>query len=625
MKLTLLVLAILATLVSGCRTPTEPVVHVVGQSLTHSFSLTSGSSWVEGTEDSLDSKRSLRVSLTLPASRTDVYFLYTNVANNTSVQTLGEVTADQERAPSRGAAAVGGAVGTAPGRPQPRLERTSLRNLVLPHPSSSRATALPPAPSDPAVGATGTFVDSLDHPSVSNHAMTLRVKQPDLNAGRTLYVWVVDDCYAGSVAAQGSRFKVTTAMAQALADKFLKPNDENDIYGVVSRVLGTEWTDSGEVTTKDGSSYGDSYIHGGKQIHIVLADLNLKADPDDRRFGGGYQGYFHGWNNQRGAGSNEKILFAIDANSLANPDEDGVPNAPQPEDDAALWSLLGSYYPNDIVATLAHEFQHMVHFYQKALLNGTSEAAPWINEMASMAVEDLVADQMGFRGPRGLEGGDYTSGTETALIFDGRLPLFNGTHELVPLQAWGDGIDALPSYANAYAFGAWLTRNYGGPVFWRDLIQSPATTVQGVVDTLNAHRHADEPLQTYASMVRNWGLAVFYGSRPSQTPIDKALSFSAVGSGSFDFLLDSWTYKTGSIDLYHYPMEDRDGFYIKGGSGAWLRGPSRWNGPPSTEDSLAAGATWMSYVGSGTGGWSRTVTLPPFIVVTVVARIEEDA
>ena len=113
-------------------------------------------------------------------------------------------------------------------------------------------------------------------------------------------------------------------------------------------------------------------------------------------------------------------------------------------------------YPEFVYSTLAHEFQHMLHFVHKTMINGVSSTT-WFNEMLSMICEDL------------LSGSDYLN-TSDEYSPKSRLTYFNAGYALLGLTEWSSDYTAY-SYANAYAFGAWLTRNYGGA----ELVKSMAS------------------------------------------------------------------------------------------------------------------------------------------------------
>lgn len=106
-----------------------------------------------------------------------------------------------------------------------------------------------------------------------------------------------------------------------------------------------------------------------------------------------------------------------------------------------------------IVSTLVHEFQHMLGFVQKGLnynLSGMM-GSTWYTEMLSMLTEEFFVDFLRI---------DELSGPQ------GRLSTFlSGTVQ--GFSIWSSDDSVYYKYANAYAFGAYLARNFGGI----DLIQ----------------------------------------------------------------------------------------------------------------------------------------------------------
>lgn len=102
-------------------------------------------------------------------------------------------------------------------------------------------------------------------------------------------------------------------------------------------------------------------------------------------------------------------------------------------------------------STLAHEFQHLLNFVNKVLNSMNSQLyslspAAWYNEMMSMVCEDIMQS--------------YLPEVSVADGPQSRLSLFNSTFQY-GFTNWYSGNDVLVSYANAYAFGAFLLRNYG--------------------------------------------------------------------------------------------------------------------------------------------------------------------
>ena len=106
-----------------------------------------------------------------------------------------------------------------------------------------------------------------------------------------------------------------------------------------------------------------------------------------------------------------------------------------------------------IVSTLAHEFQHMLCFIQKDLNYNLEEIEEtWYTEMLSMLTEEFFVEYLGI---------DELAGPQ------GRLSqyLFGSNYGF---SSWNSSDSTVYyNYANAYAFGAYLTRNFGGI----DLIQ----------------------------------------------------------------------------------------------------------------------------------------------------------
>lgn len=107
-----------------------------------------------------------------------------------------------------------------------------------------------------------------------------------------------------------------------------------------------------------------------------------------------------------------------------------------------------------VYSTLGHEFQHLLNFVNKTANKLESSSSPlsdgsrsetWFNEMMSMVCEDIMLTQLNL---------PVAAGPQS------RLNIFNKTY-YYGFKLWLDDEDVLISYANAYAFGAYLLRNYG--------------------------------------------------------------------------------------------------------------------------------------------------------------------
>ena len=349
---------------------------------------------------------------------------------------------------------------------------------------------------------------------------------------RNLEVWVADNTWVdGGLKAN----VVTQEMVDAVAAAFLStdPGIENDIYDYITGIFGPAW---GPRDTADNLIPGDS-----STISILLMDID-----EDNSANGGVVGLYYSRDNfleASRAASNERLMFYLDAVMFA-------------EADGASWDLH-DYWPAVGISTLTHEFQHMIHFYQKSVLReATSET--WLNEMVSMVAEDLVALPVGVDGPRGVAYDDGTAGSSGNTA--GRLPLFN-YYNNDSLTAWNTGTstETLSSYAVAYAYGAWLARNFGGAALMREIVQSPYGGVDAVSNALAALGYGYQFVDT----LRMWGTAVLLSDVTTA-----AVPVRYNGGGWIAADIADHEYSLGSINLFNYQYKQTpvspayDGPYI---------------------------------------------------------------
>ena len=332
--------------------------------------------------------------------------------------------------------------------------------------------------------------------------------------GKTLYVWVADNCWE-----QGSKkkTKVTQQMVDEFAPKFLSPGNDNDIYEWVTNAAGDPWGDTG----------ASDLIADTDDIHIWLTDID-----NDNNTGTGSVtlGYFYARDNftrSTYSDSNEKLIFAIDAVLFAKK-TDGA------------WDL-SHYWPMELISTLAHEFTHMIYFYQHNILtNQIGNTA--INEMCAQCVEDLVATKILADGPRGVPYATPSAGYTRNSY--GRLPLYNSYNDYSLLEWSTEDDEELVNYSKTYALGAYLMRNYGGAKFIRELIQNNYDGVSSIVEAVNA----------------NGGDGLDYGQILQQFGAANLLSDQTMTTKGYKFNTDDWsqsnvngvTYNLGAINLYNY-------------------------------------------------------------------------
>lgn len=366
--------------------------------------------------------------------------------------------------------------------------------------------------------------------------------------GKNLYIWVDNECWG---AESTKKYYVTQEMVDALAPKFLDPGPNNDIYEWVTNVCGAPWGYTGY----------SNLIKSEDDIHIWLTDI----DNDNTTTGTVTLGYFYSRDNflrTTYSKSNEKLMFTIDAVLFAS-------------ETNGIWSM-SNYWPKHLVSTLAHEFAHMIYYYQKRILKKqTGNTA--INEMCAQCVEDLVASKMQANGPRGVL--YSTSGAGSAGNRSGRLPLYNSSNEYTLLNWSSNNEERLLNYSKTYALGAYLMRNYGGVALIKELIQNNSTGVNSIVQAVNSN--GGEGLN-YEDILQKFGAANLLSDNTT------LIAGSIFNTGSWiTSIANGIAYDLGSINLYNYtpipyiyndlPSAQQPGSNIYYRAGSNLNGTKEWS------------------------------------------------
>jgi hypothetical protein len=188
----------------------------------------------------------------------------------------------------------------------------------------------------------------------------------------------------------------------------------------------------------------------------------------------------------------------------------------------------------------------MIHFYQKGVVGGGDyfNEPTWMDELCSMQIEDLIADKMGVKGPRGVLPLDGTAGTSGNT--GGRIPDYLLYPDISPL-GWDPNSEIILSYYSwSYAFGAYLTRNYGGAAFIRSVVQSTRADETAVVAAASAFSGRPESME---SLLRRWGVAVLLSGRT-----DAPAGYRYNIGDFFTSSLDGVDYRLGSINFNYYSL-----------------------------------------------------------------------
>ena len=336
----------------------------------------------------------------------------------------------------------------------------------------------------------------------------------------TLALWVADQEWGPDCSGAGPC--VTREMVDALAERFLRPGAGNDIHDWVTAIYGQPW----------GPHSHENLIppEAAEEIHILLFDIEGDGapEPGECRIVGFYWGlhsYLRNPEQPFTAISAERLIFLMDSVFMA------LPEGP-------TWEVTDRR-PSIVISTLAHEYQHMIHFYQKPILRDAGSET-WLNEMASEVGEDLIADKLKVNGPRGVAYDDPTAGAPGNER--GRLPYYNLFND-IQVTAWRG---KLANYAVNYALGAYLARTYGGAELFSDIVQSGGAGVDAIEAALAAGGHE----VTFGEVLADWAVATLLSDRtsvPSRYRYNPGRWSVSHAGGEH--------YRLGSIDLYNYRYE----------------------------------------------------------------------
>ena len=477
--------------------------------------------------------------LRLGDTSADGYLIATNGGDGGGTEPRGKVVV----AATAGHAAGGPPASSLQAQPRPPAEPAPGRAWVTEHnnnpPLLARGSASRPQsaqgtrPQRP-VGSRETFTESLAGGNFQTIRVVVRAEATD--GTTTAKIWVHDrewEC--------GARQCVNQSLVNEVANRFLRPGPANDIYDLVTATYGAPWGPHEHANLIPPSA--------ADTINIILYDIDgdgLPTPGDTRTVGlfSSRHNYLRAGNPAYYQASSEWLGVVLDSPIL-------------------------TLNMNITISALAHEFQHMIHFYQKPVLRDARSEA-WLNEMASEVAEDLIASDIRVNGPRGVAYDDPTAGQPGNRF--GRLPVYNRYND-VQVTAWKG---TLANYSINYALGAYLARTYGGAELFGRIVQSGRAGVDAVEGALRELGHQ----VSFPQVLANWAAAGLLSDN-TQAPVPYRYNpgtWSTSQAGGA-------TYRLGSINLYHYP---RPG----GGEGPYLHDLSAFNArtqPPHSNKYAALG------------------------------------
>ncbi|MBP5251329.1 MAG: hypothetical protein J6Z17_02830 [Treponema sp.] len=397
---------------------------------------------------------------------------------------------------------------------------------------------------------------------------TLRAKGYDSSSKLVCLVWVVDSYFTTG---SSSGNLVNTDLAKNVASTFAK------YYKHERFVFGEE----GEYLIQENSN-GSGYLCDNPMtknsdtenlVNIVIYDIGGDYKKKDQC---GVVGYFapkdywipySSYSRTDAKYSNKGKYFYLDSaycNYVSSADSDSV------SDDvlyAGNFKNGRSAASGTAITTLFHEFQHMINL---SVTDFSTDVPVWYNEMLSMLAEDILASSLE------VTGKDAPWGA--------RLPMLNnyyyvsGIDEYRGEKSSSDGNLSIFSYSTAYAFGAWLSRTYGGPEFVSLVSKNPKGGMQAVLEAVN--KKTGEDVSANQLFRRFIQACVF---RNDFALSNNIFTFNKNPSGKITY--DGITSEMKAIDLYSseflYKPEGQKGpavFKNKDKPGSFSLGSSSYRG-----------------------------------------------
>lgn len=213
-------------------------------------------------------------------------------------------------------------------------------------------------------------------------------------------------------------------------------------------------------------------------------------------------------------------------------------------------SNLGNYFyldsywavkdEQEAFSTMAHEFQHLIGFGLKYVEYALEYDSYYLTEMLSMLTEDMMQEYL------------EVSDNNVALA---RLPLFNRYYFLLGLNEFSQDEYMAIAYANAYSFGAWLSRQYGGTKLIHEMALNKYVGIDCMVNAVNTVTGKD---YSYLDLLRKYTQALVFTNTEYDYPtMNKA--------AETDITCNGYEYPMKAIDLWHLAdrLETVSSSYVK--------------------------------------------------------------
>lgn len=358
-----------------------------------------------------------------------------------------------------------------------------------------------------------TFVANKNRSGTVDVTATLRkkVKKGD----KTLFIFVENSQWENNAG-------IDQDFVDAQAEAFLPSSGkgvwelDEDVFGSVYGEM-PGWTDA--MTTVfgyDKVAKNGSRIDNTNEVLILFLDINETKSTKSGT--GGYFSSLHTNVNVQGGKatqiygspkSNEAVMLFMDA-------------------------YLSKNDPAGSQTTMAHEFQHAIHNYQRQLKKGWAVVSgrftqlgcyesTFVTELFATLAEEMVANKLGVSGPGN---NDETTGglpTDQQKLINGRIAqyLMAERYNLIDYK----GVQSAPSnsssvfpYGLNFSFGAYLIRNYGHDFIKNYLALDEKETDENTEDNFEAITSmlakSISSTTTWEELMRGWGASLLLSDVP---------------------------------------------------------------------------------------------------------------
>jgi hypothetical protein len=325
---------------------------------------------------------------------------------------------------------------------------------------------------------------------------------------------------------------VDAATARAVASWF-----DDNVYLQLRGAFGEEPNPTGSVVIDNTPATFRSVFVGDAdldpKVYLLLLDIRDGFRPE---VGAYTLGYFDGWNETEGAfgmPSNRKEILFLDIN----------PGDARLRPDGSL--------PEEFRRTIAHEFQHMIHWEQKvhrplALASLARNDDTWLNEAMSMVAPGYTG-----LGVDRAHVAIYERFSPDSLVDWGGLSIDYAT-----AYAWGEflrehcGDDCY--YDSGTISGRLSSANVFRSILGNDRVENEFTGIQSVN---KAFHSAADNVFVFRLLFRNWSMASFYGNgtgavAPPAAPLVLPDNTVVTGPNLAYTLFDTWrTMPAGTWDI----------------------------------------------------------------------------